>query len=332
METRELKNTKHKTMNIAEILKCCFIGTKLYSLVDGEVFLEKVESTGHYPIEVVANDGNTRYFTKDGLLFSNRPNGECVLFPSKEQRDWNKFRLPVKKGDIMMIIDGTCPFIATGEWHNDILPKYICGINSIGEFQKSLNEKGWTSMFYIPASKEAKKELFDKIAEAGYKWNTDTLELEKIEPKFEEGDIIELDNVLYLTTGIIKNNKLQTCCLMQETTINVYEPEFNDGLINIAILATKEKRNKFYSALIRYGYRYDKKQHKLIKQKFKPFDKVLVRDNTKEKWSINIFSYLDEEWKEFPYNCLNAHYRYCIPYESNEHLAGSIINPLNLFL
>lgn len=89
-------------MNIAKILKYCPKGTKLYSLVDGTVTLESIDNTQQYPIEVITSTGNTSYFTKDGKIFANRPDGECVLFPSKDQRDWEEFRLPVKRGDIMM--------------------------------------------------------------------------------------------------------------------------------------------------------------------------------------------------------------------------------------
>ncbi len=309
-------------MNIAKILRGCPSGTRLYSPIYGELSLVCVRS--HYELYPICcrvlKSGDTVSYTEDGKC--NKTDAEPTLFPSKEQRDWNNFRLPVKRGDIMMQADGTIPFIATGKLHNKILPKYICGINSLGKFQLDLFGGGWTSGFYIPASEEAKKKLFDKMEEAGYKWNADTLKLEKIKPKFKEGDIIELDNVLYLTTGIVKNDKLQTCCLMMETTINVYEPEFNKGLLNIATLATKEKRNKFYSALIRYGYEYDKNQHKLVKQEFKPFEMVLVRNDANKKWSIELFSYYDEEDKLFPYVCLDGCYHYCIPYEGNEYLLG----------
>lgn len=78
-------------MNIAEILKKFPKGTKLYSLVHGEVTLENIISIGKYPIEVVSDDGGLKYYTKDGLVFANFPNGECVLVPSKNQRDWSKF-------------------------------------------------------------------------------------------------------------------------------------------------------------------------------------------------------------------------------------------------
>lgn len=165
-------------MNIAEILKYCPKGTKLYSLVHGEVTLKEVKSAVKYPIKVALNDKLSTYYTKDGLFFIE--SGECILFPSKTQRDWSKFRIPIKRGDIMMKIDGTSPFITTGEMYHDISPKYICGINLLGNFQIGLNKEGWTSDFYIPASEEVKKDLFDKMKEAGYKWNADNLELEKI--------------------------------------------------------------------------------------------------------------------------------------------------------
>lgn len=80
-------------MNIAEILKDCPKGTKLYSLVDGEVIFVDVLNNKPYPIEVALGDGTIKFYTKDGLYFTNLPNGECVLFPSKEQRDWSKFEV-----------------------------------------------------------------------------------------------------------------------------------------------------------------------------------------------------------------------------------------------
>lgn len=84
-------------------------------------------------------------------------------------------------------------FIISNEYadaFNGAFHKYICGIDADGTFKVSQSDNYWTSEFYIPASEEAKKELFDKMAEAGYRWNADTLELEKIKPRFKEGDIL----------------------------------------------------------------------------------------------------------------------------------------------
>lgn len=54
---------------------------------------------------------------------------------------------------------------------------------------------------------------------------------------------------------------------------------------------------------------------------FKPFGKVLVRDGVDEQWRIHIFSH--HQNGDFPYVCLTGVYRYCIPYEGNEHLLGT---------
>lgn len=241
-------------MNIAEILKYCPKGTKLYSTVFGEVTLDEVDIHDIYPIVVRRFNYLRTSFDKEGHYLEDYPGAECVLFPSKEQKDWNEFRLPVKAGDIMMSKDGGRPFIfkkykshcrGKGECFSD----FYCGINKFGKLEikpETTNDPYWTMDFTIPASEEAKKELFDKMEEAGYKWNANTLKLEKVVPKF--------------------------------------------------------------------------------KNKFKPFDKVLVRNDIDEEWTINLFSHYDEKDKAFPFICINDFYRYCIPYEGNEYLVGKTVN------
>ena len=57
---------------------------------------------------------------------------------------------------------------------------------------------------------------------------------------------------------------------------------------------------------------------------FKPFDKVLVRDDSNQKWTIDMFSYYDREDNDYPYICVGNHYCYCIPYtEQIAHLIGT---------
>ena len=155
-------------MNIVKILKYCPKGTKLYSTIFGEVTFELVSSDETYPIKVKNLDDETCKFTEEGKYLSPYK-GECTLFPSKEQRDWNEFRLPIKRGDIMMVIDGTIPFIASGEITIDNSPKYICGITNSETFKIDNGDYCWTSDFYIPATEEVKKKLFEAIKEAGYR-------------------------------------------------------------------------------------------------------------------------------------------------------------------
>ena len=80
----------NEKLNLVEILKDCPKWTKLYSTVFGEVEFESINDIIG-PIVVKTNIGDHECFTADGKMFA-RYNGECVLFPSKEQRDWSKFR------------------------------------------------------------------------------------------------------------------------------------------------------------------------------------------------------------------------------------------------
>lgn len=314
-------------MNIVEMLKYCPKGTKLYSLVEGEVTLETVKDAELYSIQVLRKDGLRNVYTSGGLLFANNLNGDCILFPSKTQRDWNKFKLPIKKGDIMMDINSKCPFIATGKLNSNGNPTYICGINSLGNFQLNRFDGGWTSGFYIPASEEAKKELFDKMEEAGFKWNADILELEKIERKFKKGDvIIDKKGSIFLISRILDvgGSTLEMAAILNKEGLtinpNVWQNPYDKSI------ASEEDKNKLFSAITKEGYRYNKEQHTFIKQDFKPFDKVLVRNDENEEWSINLFSYYDEENKHYPYVCLCNRYSKCIPYEGNEYLVGKTSN------
>ena len=91
----------NENLNLAEILKDCPKGTKLYSPIYGDVELVDVSQDNvPYPIKTKTNpnsDGmfSTVSFTKDGRIFVEH-NGECMLFPNEEQRDWSKFKQLVK--------------------------------------------------------------------------------------------------------------------------------------------------------------------------------------------------------------------------------------------
>ena len=83
----------NENLNLIEILKDCPQGTKLYSTVFGEVKFDRIDTILSHPIVVRIGrieDDHTETFAADGRLYSYH-NGECVLFPSREQRDWSKF-------------------------------------------------------------------------------------------------------------------------------------------------------------------------------------------------------------------------------------------------
>ena len=92
----------NENLNLREILKFAPIGIKLWSSKYGECELVKVinddsvHSIGSidYPIVCKAEtkDGDIIYitFTEKGIGKGNNSNGECILFPSKRNRDWSK--------------------------------------------------------------------------------------------------------------------------------------------------------------------------------------------------------------------------------------------------
>lgn len=83
----------NENLNLVEILKDCPKGTKLYSTTYGDVEFIRVNQNDdvYYPIEIKLSDDSINSVTTDGRLYEYY-NGECVLFPSKEQRDWSKFK------------------------------------------------------------------------------------------------------------------------------------------------------------------------------------------------------------------------------------------------
>ena len=88
----------NENIDLTKILKDCPKDTKLYCSLYGEVLFEGIITgkCNHF-IEVYVKVLNSLImFTYNGRYFSN---GECVLFPSKEQRDWNKFTAPWYKKD-----------------------------------------------------------------------------------------------------------------------------------------------------------------------------------------------------------------------------------------
>lgn len=82
----------NENLDLTKILKNCPKGTKFYSPVWGEVSFYKIHEEELYIIEISTINGY-KYLTKEGY-YINVDGAECVLFPSKEQRDWSKFTAP----------------------------------------------------------------------------------------------------------------------------------------------------------------------------------------------------------------------------------------------
>ena len=90
----------NENIDLTKILKDCPAGTKLYSTIFGDVKFSHIFKDSGYPIILHTYNGGVTFVTKYGKSHIDYENeGECVLFPSKKQRDWSKFVAPWYKSN-----------------------------------------------------------------------------------------------------------------------------------------------------------------------------------------------------------------------------------------
>lgn len=81
----------NENLNLVEILKDCPKGFKLYTPLFGEVVFEGISDSEVFPITTTNSRNIPCAFTKEGFYNDAYTDAECLLFPSKDQRDWDKF-------------------------------------------------------------------------------------------------------------------------------------------------------------------------------------------------------------------------------------------------
>ena len=83
----------NENIDLTKILKDCPEGWKLYSPLCGEVKFDSITENSEFPITVLYGTMGI-YLTREGTYCSGIEGAECILFPSKDQRDWSKFTSP----------------------------------------------------------------------------------------------------------------------------------------------------------------------------------------------------------------------------------------------
>ena len=85
----------NKNIDLTKILEGCPEGTKFYSTLQGEVGFIKIDIFAEHPIIVSVYNKHADVIVHDSYAKDGRYNsfydGECTLFPSKDQRDWSEF-------------------------------------------------------------------------------------------------------------------------------------------------------------------------------------------------------------------------------------------------
>ena len=125
------ENNMNENLNLVEILKDVPKGTKLWSPICGECILDEIDTTdttANYAIHcLVVNDNSPVRFSSDGKYALCFDDGECVLFPSKENLDWSTFKVPKKHKHFksfqkVLRIDGNNPDYKI--WTSDFYSHY----------------------------------------------------------------------------------------------------------------------------------------------------------------------------------------------------------------
>ncbi len=174
-------------INIAEILKNKPKGTKLYADAFGELSIEDIYAEGKDELGITLS-------SKDGdeLLFYNNGKyniyGEPILVPSKSMHDWSKFAW--KKGDVLVGVGQRIIFEKfIDENYTKFQGKY--SLSTYEDRTLVADKRCYTSDFRKLDDNVNVKNYFKEIEEKlGGKLNRETLEVEKAQPEFKDGDIV----------------------------------------------------------------------------------------------------------------------------------------------
>ena len=80
----------NENLDLTKILEGCPKGIAFYHTVYGRVLFDSIDLNSEYPIRFIVGKKAINNVTKSGRAISDYK-GECVFFPSKDQRDWSKF-------------------------------------------------------------------------------------------------------------------------------------------------------------------------------------------------------------------------------------------------
>ena len=319
-----------ENINIVEILKDKPQGTKLYSSACGKCKLEEVDDKSFkisfYNSKFGFMNGGEGYLDKNGKLYDD---GECIIFPSKEMRDWSKFAW--KKGDVLI---NSCGFQCIfKEWASDDYTKFNgCYSNSRDGYEDVSNAE--TAKFDKLDNNIAYGYVREIERKLGGILNLTTLEIEK-QYEFKNGDIAFADygnrqDVFIVSdrTNLLEGYSSFISLDLSSLTLSMgYRTSFFKKDLCKLRLATDSEKQQLFDALEKEGKAWDAEKKQIVdlkpKVELKPFDNVLVRHQKTEEWRANIFSHTDKTDEYLDYVCVNGRWEFCIPYEGNESLLGT---------
>lgn len=342
MRTRNNKNIQimeQKDIDIYEILEDVPEGTKLYTPMCGLVELRCLQDDKEALEAIITLDKNSAEYTfnKNGKYVKE---GEVLLFPSKEMRDWSKF---FKTGDVLESERGICIFEAyEDDWTKlNFTGRYSLAKGKFSDKHESFSTLDWDKSDH-PA--EYIKTIEERL---GGKLNLETLEIEKQEkPVFEVGKLYvfherDEDGELTIIGKLIDKNESEDTL----TFGNQYEIEnekfVTDQTFDLNISVNTELREATddeYCTFRDAYYLWEKSKEKKSEEQpaFKPFDKVLVSNGEGYNWQPAFFVSDRGEGADYRYKVLPiqsgkvADFTSCIPFEGHENIAFTTYDIENL--
>lgn len=330
---------EQKDIDIYEILEDVPEGTKLYTPMCGLVELRCLQDDKEAPEAIITLDKNSAEYTfnKNGKYVKE---GEVLLFPSKEMRDWSKF---FKTGDVLESERGICIFEAyEDDWTKlNFTGRYSLAKGKFSDKHESFSTLDWDKSDH-PV--EYIKTIEERL---GGKLNLETLEIEKQEkPVFEVGKLYvfherDEDGELTIIGKLIDKNESEDTL----TFGNQYEIEnekfVTDQTFDLNISVNTELREATddeYCTFRDAYYLWEKSKEKKSEEQpaFKPFDKVLVSNGEGYNWQPAFFVSDRGEGADYRYKVLPiqsgkvADFTSCIPFEGHENIAFTTYDIENL--
>ena len=326
---------EQKDIDIYDILKDEEYGTELYTPKCGRVWHSGMANNkdSAKAIWTEDEDGREHFFDKNGKIYKE---GEVLLFPSNEMRDWSKF---FKKGDVLVCYEGKKPYYTIFDCFEDNTYRAFKGkfAHDCDEDKWCRNEGNLSTNTFQKLNRADSEIYVTKIEELfGGKLNRETLKIEKPEKlKFEIGKLYvfnedDEDGELTIIGKLIDKNESEDTL----TFGNQYEIEnekfVTDQTFDLRISVNKELREATENEVELFNKHYaiwKKEKEEREQPAFKPFDKVLVRLGKEFKWLPAFF--IRERGESFTnrYNVLPLHtgkpadFFSCIPFEGHENIA-----------
>lgn len=287
---------EQKDIDIYEILKDEEYGTELYTPKCGNVWHSGMANDKDSAKAIWTEDGAGRehFFDKNGKIYKE---GEILLFPSKQMRDWSKF---FKKGDVLICYEGKKPYYTIFDGFEDNTYRAFKGKFAYDCYKDKWyqNRVNLSTNTFQKLNRSDSEIYVTKIEERfGGKLNRETLEIEKPQPEFKDGDIVAL--VVRKCTHIAIFQSRQEAyigfhaVLCQNDELLLEEP-FREDVGDIELrLATDSEKQQLFDALEKEGKAWDaeKKQIVDLKPAFE-LGKLYVFDEEDEDGKVTVIGKL----------------------------------------